>query len=125
MSEHLVVQKYIKHPYLIDEYKFDFRIYILVTNVQPLRIFAFRDGLARLATEKYKNKAYNNPFIHLTNYAINKDNASFRADANADATTGHKRTLESIFVTLARDGVDIEALQAQMRDIVVKTLISV
>lgn len=54
MSEHLVVQKYIKHPYLLDEYKFDFRIYVLVTNVQPLRIFAFRDGLARLATEKYK-----------------------------------------------------------------------
>jgi tubulin polyglutamylase TTLL6/13 len=125
MTEHLVVQKYIKHPYLIDDYKFDFRVYILVTNVQPLRIFAFRDGLARFATEKYKLKAYNNPFIHLTNYAINKDNANFEADDKADATTGHKRTLESIFVKLARDGIDIERLKAQMRDIFVKTLISV
>ena len=61
----------------------------------------------------------------MTNYAINKDNASFKADASADATTGHKRTLDSVLLRLARDGVDVEALNAQMRDIVVKTLISV
>jgi tubulin polyglutamylase TTLL6/13 len=124
-SEHLVVQKYIKNPFLIDGYKFDFRIYVLVTNVQPLRIFIFRDGLARFASEKYKLKAFNNPFIHLTNYAINKDNANYKVDQNADAQTGHKRTLDSIFVRIAREGVDIEELKRKMRDIVVKTLISV
>lgn len=124
-QEHLVVQKYLKAPYLIDEYKFDFRVYILVTNVHPLRIFMFKDGLARFATEKYKSKAFNNPFIHLTNYAINKDNANYKADQSADATTGHKRSLDSIFVRLAKDGIDVENLKAQMRDMIVKTLISI
>lgn len=114
-----------KQPYLIDEYKFDFRLYVLVTNVQPLRIFQFRDGLARFASEKYQVKAFNNPFIHLTNYAINKDNANYHADTNADATTGHKRSLNSIFVRLAREGVDVEELKAKMRDMIVKTLISI
>ena len=96
-AEHLVVQKYIRNPYLIDEHKFDFRVYVLVTNVHPLRIFIFKDGLARFASEKYKLKAFNNPFIHLTNYAINKDNTNFKADTSAEGNTCHKRSLESIF----------------------------
>jgi len=120
-----VVQKYIKHPFLIDEYKFDFRIYVLVTSVMPLRIFWFKDGLARFCTEKYKQKAFNNPFIHLTNYAINKDNANYQTDENAEASTGHKRSLNSIYVKLGQDGVNVEALKAKMRDMIVKTLISI
>lgn len=58
----------------------------------------FKDGLARFASEKYKNKAFNNPFIHLTNYAINKDNTNYVADSSADANMGHKRSLHSIYL---------------------------
>lgn len=72
-----MVQEYLKNPLLVDEFKFDLRIYVLVTNVNPLRIFIHHQGLARFATEKFRLKAYNNPFIHLTNYAINKDNTNF------------------------------------------------
>jgi hypothetical protein len=110
-TEHLVVQKYLKNPYLIDELKFDFRIYVLVTNVQPLRIFWFKDGLARFASEKYKKSNFNNPFIHLTNYAINKDNENYTADANADASIGHKRSLKSIFLKFKKDGLDVEEIK--------------
>jgi len=85
----------------------------------------FKEGLARFASEKYKLKAFNNPFIHLTNYAINKDNANYKADSNASASTGHKRSLESIFIQIAREGIDIESLKEKMRDMIVKTLISI
>ena len=50
-----------------------------------------REGLARFASEKYKLKAFNNPFIHLTNYAINKDNTNFTSDEKGES--GHKRSL--------------------------------
>eukprot|EP00347_Sterkiella_histriomuscorum_P018900 403343740 len=122
-DEHLVVQKYMRNPYLIDGYKFDLRIYVLVTNVQPLRIFMHHEGLARFASEKYKLKAFNNPFIHLTNYAINKDNENFTADEKGE--TGHKRSLQSIFTQLEKDGLDIPILKEKMHEIIVKTLISI
>lgn len=52
-SEHTIVQEYIDKPLLLDGYKFDLRIYVLITSCDPLRIFLFNDGLVRLATEKY------------------------------------------------------------------------
>jgi hypothetical protein len=71
-----VVQKYLKNPALIDGHKFDFRIYVLVTSVvEPLTVFLYKDGLVRLASEKYNiGKNSTDPYMHLTNYSLNKKN---------------------------------------------------
>lgn len=56
-SEHFIVQEYIDKPLLLEGYKFDLRIYVLVTSCDPLRIFIFNDGLVRMSTDKYVNPA--------------------------------------------------------------------
>lgn len=41
-TDNIVVQKYLKNPLLLDGYKFDMRIYVLVTSVHPLEAFVYR-----------------------------------------------------------------------------------
>jgi tubulin polyglutamylase TTLL5 len=73
-----VVSRYITNPLLINGHKFDLRIYVVVTCFEPLRIYIYKEGLARFASEQYSSKINkDNKFIHLTNYSINKKNDNF------------------------------------------------
>ena len=99
VNEHYVAQRYLHKPYLIDGLKFDLRVYVLITSVTPLRFFIYREGLARFATSEYVapvGSNLGNLFMHLTNYAINKDSENFQQNEGHD-DKGHKRSLTSIF----------------------------
>ena len=41
-SEPVVLQKYLSNPLLVDGYKFDMRVYVLVTSINPLEAFIYR-----------------------------------------------------------------------------------
>ncbi|MFO0000351.1 MAG: hypothetical protein ACK559_04415, partial [bacterium] len=71
------------------------RVYVVVTSVDPLRVYLFKDGLVRLCTEPYvapTAKNLSQTRMHLTNYAINKGSANFVFNNDADKTdVGNKR----------------------------------
>jgi hypothetical protein len=48
------------------------RIYVLVTCIDPLRIYIYNEGIVRFATEPYEVNGKKNLYSHLTNYSINK-----------------------------------------------------
>ena len=78
--------------------KFDLRVYVLITSVDPLRIFIYNDGLVRLATVQYKNPKDTNLkelFMHLTNYSINKRSENFQQNfKDEEGEKGHKRSIK-------------------------------
>lgn len=79
MHESCVVSRYIDSPLLLHGHKFDLRIYVVVTSYEPLKVYMYREGLVRIASEKYDVGKYSDEtkFAHLTNYSINKKNEKY------------------------------------------------
>ena len=69
-----IVSKYLSKPHLIRGYKYDLRVYVLVTSFEPLTTYMFKEGLVRLATVPYttSKNSLKQRFVHLTNYSVNK-----------------------------------------------------
>ena len=124
-----VAQKYIHKPLLIDGYKFDIRLYVLVTSVYPLRVYLYKDGLIRICTELYVEPTSKNlelSRMHLTNYAINKTSEKFVFNQeSSDAGTGNKRSLLWFMEWCKAQDYDAGGILESMKDVVAKTLISV
>ena len=101
---------------------------ILVVGINPLRIYLYNDGLARFATVPYEEPVHNNlsnMFMHLTNYAINKDNSAFiyNTDKNRD-DIGSKRSFAFVLKHIEKQhGLAVkDEVLAKIKDIVIKTL---
>ena len=62
--------------------------------------------------------------MHLTNYAINKNNQKFIFNKSSkNMEKGHKRSLTAIYNYLTKIGVDTSNLKKKIDEVIVKTLI--
>jgi tubulin polyglutamylase TTLL4 len=77
-----LASKYICKPHLINELKYDLRVYVLVTGFDPLRVYVYNEGLVRFATEKYTLNPddLKKRFVHLTNFSVNKKSENFKVN---------------------------------------------
>lgn len=127
--DHYVVQRYLHKPFLIDELKFDLRIYVFVSGIDPLRVYMYREGLCRLSTVKYQppsSQNLSNLCMHLTNYAINKGNKDYEKNKASDSDdVGHKRSLTFTLKFIEERGFDSVKLLSDIQQTIVKSLLTV
>jgi tubulin polyglutamylase TTLL5 len=124
-GESCVVSRFIHNPLLINDLKFDLRIYVLVTSFEPLKIYVYDEGLARFASEKYSSFCSSNKFSFLTNYSINKQNEKYIQNENLDHDNiGHKWSLSALIKYLEASSVDGSVLISKIYDLIIKTIIT-
>eukprot|EP00038_Savillea_parva_P015443 m.13914 g.13914 ORF g.13914 m.13914 type:complete len:720 (+) comp3102_c0_seq1:230-2389(+) len=122
-----VICKYIPRPLLLDGYKSDVRLYVVVTSFDPLRVYLYHDGMVRLATSKYdlSKKGLTNPYAHLTNYSVNKKSSNFVSASHSAGNMGFKRSLTSVLAQLEAQGRDAAGLMDRIEAVVLKAVCSV
>lgn len=130
-KQSLVASHYISNPMLINGLKYDLRIYVGITSINPLRIYIYEEGLARFATCQYREAGSDtryNRYMHLTNYSINKFNKKAFVQNNdpsqLDSNIGSKWSLAGLRKELNRLGIDEYQIFKKIEDIIIKTIIS-
>jgi len=124
------VQKYLLHPFLMaNQLKFDVRVYVLVTSLDPLRIYIYKDGLVRFCSEKYNSSPnmVDKMCCHVTNPEVNKSGGKYVYNKEPNSCEGHKWRLKCFWEALKNEGVEqqkIDQTWRQIEDIVIKTFLS-
>jgi len=137
-----LISKYLDKPHLLNNKKYDLRIYVIVLSFTPLKIYLYYNGLVRFATEDYVKDNFDNIFIHLTNYSINKQNPNYKnnlkdnkeisemeeiEEENEQYDDSSKWSLVEYRNYFKKEGKEkiLDKIWKQIEDVVIKTMINV
>jgi len=129
-EEDICIQRYIVNPYLIKKCKFDLRIYVLVTSLEPLRIFIYDEGLVRFAVNDYTldPEQIKDKKIHVTNFDVNKNSAKFLHNTDPLEPEGHKWTLTGLWKYMGSEinrgnCLNLISMWEKVKELVIKSLL--
>ena len=145
-----IVQEYVSNPLLIENKKFDLRLYLMIKGVDTMEAYIAMEGLVRFCTEDYKSpekKAKSKSsedgekeeeevdkqslnttthlMGHLTNYCLNKESDKYvNSEDFKTNDNGSKRLLTTLFKILDEQGYDVDAVKEDIKDICTKLVLA-
>jgi tubulin polyglutamylase TTLL5 len=124
IDESCIISRYVSNPFLINGLKFDLRIYVGITSMDPWRIYVYNEGLSRFAVDAYDDT--NNRNAHLTNFSLNKKNEKFINNVNAEIDDmGHKWSIHGLNKHLEVMGIDMNLMWSRIYDVIIKSILCV
>ncbi len=118
-SSQYIAQHYIPDPFLLRGRKFHIRLYLVITNLQPLRAILHREGLVLLAASNYSDSpsSYSDLSVHLTNAAV--------ADRTKHQHVANSMLLSDLWKRLREEHhIDTSKVWQEIIDIMAKLVLS-
>ncbi len=118
-SHDYIAQRYITNPFLVDNRKFHLRLYLVITNLKPLRALLHKEGLVLFASSNYSTdpNTYNDLSKHLTNAAV-ADRAEIQSSDNSMLLSELWHALETDY------NIDTNSIWNKIIDIMAKLVLS-
>ena len=114
-----IVQRYISNPILVGGRKFHLRLYLIISNLQPLRALIHTEGLVLFASSNYSTdpRTFDDLSVHLTNAAV--------ADRTKKQSTVNSMLLSDLWEVLRNSySIDTAAVWERIVDIMRKVVLS-
>jgi tubulin polyglutamylase TTLL6/13 len=127
---------YVKNPLTISGYKFDLRVYVLIISVDPLRILIFKEGIITFCSTPYETPNPYNPSAYLDSmhfprtlsHTVSPTSSSTSSASTATASDlpqqDKDKPLSWLWQWMESNGGDSDETWSEIKDIVVKTVIS-
>ena len=102
-----VVSRYIPNPLLVEGRKIDLRVYAMVTSLQPLEAFVFREGLVRICGATYDRNTFQDLSAHVSNNAVQTKASRHASGRNLTLqqlwdSIGHEHHRETLWKRILR-----------------------
>ncbi|XKF16031.1 PqqD family peptide modification chaperone [Halomonas sp. BLK-85] len=117
LAPNWLVQEYIGNPHTIRGHKYVLRLYLLIAGIEPVRIYLYRQGFAKLASAPWDPDDSDNVYSQLTNPDINALNEDAEVPVEFIDLDRYRQWLR-------KQGHDDAALFAQIHDLATLTALS-
>jgi len=128
-QKRFLVSRYVMHPLLINNKKFDMRAYVLVTGMNPLKIYFYRDGYLKISVKNYtvSHESIQDGCIHITTSDTNLEcfqGKEYKYDTDIYDEKSHFWSYLHFERYCNKKGINYTEIMEQMKDIFIKTFIS-
>lgn len=118
-----IYQEFLYDPFLIDGHAFDFGVYVLITSINPLRIFRYsHENFIRFCPERY------HPFNHKKRgkYVVDdKHLAAYEMESFRDGYLNYSFSFKIIFENIIKEkGFDVEKFWIKIDDAITSLIMS-
>ena len=128
-NKRYLISRYIMNTLLINNKKFDMRAYILVTGMNPLKIYFYRDGYLKISVKDFTlaHEHINDGCIHITTSDTNLkcfEGKEYKNDKDIYDEKSHFWSFVYFERYCNKHGINYTDIIEQMKDIFIKTFIS-
>jgi hypothetical protein len=127
----ILVQRYVYPPHLVSGLKFNFRLYVIVTDIEPLRLYVYDQAMLYFSGEKFEAKNTEALASHISNRGYTEsprffpDAIEWEGHPDAEEVDRSTRTLSAFMQYLEEEGHDAEQLWSEVKEVIFKSFAAV
>mmetsp|Transcript_13120 Transcript_13120/g.20376 ORF Transcript_13120/g.20376 Transcript_13120/m.20376 type:complete len:139 (-) Transcript_13120:336-752(-) len=120
-----IAQKYIENPLIVKNRKFDIRVWVTVTDWNPLTIWYFNRPYVRFPAHDYNPADLTNNFSHLANNSVAKGADQQATEHDIPGNMLFIEELQEYLQDLHCQDVYEEIIEEKIKSVIINTLESV